>query len=98
WRCAIPRSYGFSLSGGRSRSRTRSISAIVPAPFSGAIFRRVFELLEAAAAIDRHAFEPVRLGRHELGGVVRIGVEVLHDDPVGAQAPVDASRRLSVVG
>src|SRR5215470_5721512 len=89
-RCAITRSYGFSLSGGRSRSRTRSISAIVCCSLGvGPIFGRVFELLEATTAIDRHAFEPVRLGRHELGGVVGVGVEVLNNDAVGAQWQIE---------
>src|SRR5262245_28018316 len=55
----------------------------------GPIFGRIFELLEAAAAIDRHAFKPVRLSGDELRGVVRVGIEVLNDDAVGAQWQIE---------
>src|SRR5258705_7557338 len=87
-RWAITRSYGLSLRGGRSRSGTRSISTIDVVSFTR-IFRCVFELLEAAPAIDRNALEPIRLGCDEFGGIVWIGIEMLHDDAVGTQRKVE---------
>src|SRR5438034_1074096 len=54
------RSYGLSLIGGRSRSRTRSISAMnvsFTRLRTAPVFGGVFELLETAAAVDGDAFE-----------------------------------------
>src|SRR5947207_1817650 len=52
-------------------------------------FGTVFELLEARSAIDISAFEPVRLARDEPHRLVRVAVEMLHHQPLGAQRQVD---------
>src|SRR4029077_8073741 len=98
WRMMI--SYGLSLSGGRSRSRVRSISAmgrrslVLLVLLAAPVLRRVFELLEAAAAVDTQPFDPVRLRGDECRRLFRIGVEVLYDDALGAERQVEHVARL----
>src|SRR3977135_2515770 len=86
-RCCMMRSYGLSLSGGRSRSRTRSISAMVFSPTHCADIRGPLPSApnrNPAAPGGRGAWEPVRLGGDESCRLIGVAVEVLHDDAVGA--------------
>src|SRR5262245_40215579 len=86
-------SYGVSGIVPRSRSRVRSISAMVSLR-RPPVVRRLLQLMKATAAVDAGGGEEIGLDRHEDRGLLWVVVEVLHHDAIALAREIDHVARL----